>query len=124
MNTYLDDIRFSTAAVGLILQQIGAPQESFPTPPWMSRRFADSLIRCHSLEEIAPLVEREPRDAAAFLMTAFHVIDQFEVGECTLSSPAGATEITAAGHAIITFLDAVEAVYPEGLTEYQHDANS
>jgi hypothetical protein len=117
-STYLDEVRMSTALVGLLLQQIGAPQEPFRTPPWMSRRFADSLVQARSAEDISALVARDTHDAAAFVMTAFHVIRDMETGECVLQRPQHATELTAAGHAVISFLDEVERVYPEGLTKY------
>jgi len=43
-----------------------------------------------------------------------------EAGEWVFQRPLDASEITAAGHAMISFLDEVERIYPEGLTQYDH----
>ena len=79
-STYLDDVRMSAVSVAVILRDIGAPQERFNTPPYMSRRFADLLIRVHSLEQLAVLVAQHPRDAAAFVMTALHESETWKRG--------------------------------------------
>jgi len=92
----------------------------------MSRRFAELLIECHSLEQVVDLVADNLHDATAFVATAAFWIGEIDKGEAELPPMPDfeAPEITASGHAVIWILDKVEILYPEGLTEVQDEQSA
>lgn len=85
----------------------------------MTRRFAESLVKCASLEEVLGLVDGRPQDAIAFTNFCMAWVDHEEVKAWEWTKPKDAPypELTACGYFALDVLRAIEAAYPEGLTE-------
>lgn len=109
----------SLATVGFLTRELDPPDVSFPTPPWMAKRFALKLVECVSLDEVCLLVSEHLRDAIAFVMLCTAWLDHAEVQAWNWKRPASARhpELTSAGYFALDVLKAMEASYPEGLTE-------
>jgi len=119
MKTYRETFELSLAKVVLTAKGVGLPKEEFATPPWMARLFAEKLILCRSLEDVVKLVSADLKNAIAFVNSCFGLLDLVEKREARFPEALPdipAPEVTAAGYAILKFLDEMERVYPEGLT--------
>ena len=119
MNSERELVLQSLANIGFLARELSLPTESFPTPPWMAKRFALKLVECVSLEEVSIIVSDHQRDAIAFVMLCTTWLEHGEVQAWKWKRPDSAShpELTAVGYFALDVIEAMEAAYPEGLTE-------
>lgn len=109
----------SLARVGIFAAALEFPKNSDRPVMGAARRFADRLVGCVSSDDVSDAVGSDHEGAVALCELCFHWMGHDEIVAWDWACPPEVPnpDITACGHFAIDLLNAIEAAYPEGLTD-------